>query len=249
MVPPARPCYKPRRMSGGTGSKEGAEGAGRGSKPGGEEEAFFSSPDYSFEDEVQKAARTSPGTWRSPVLMAVLVAVSAYSAWLLWPDVRYFFSPETPVYLGEDGDYDLSKARQDAFVEVAGLPSTLRAQFKQFFGRYKVYYLLGSPIFVREALPEAPPESPSDGAYGYYHGNGRLIDLTRSRQYANIVRFYEDRAGFDFSRGAWLVLDGATPKSYWPHVLGFGAAVAVGLLNLVLLLRRLLRPHAGGRRP
>ena len=221
-------------MSGGTGPTYDSQ------QDGSSEERFFSSQGYSFEDEVQKAARASGGTWRSPVLMAVIVAVSAYSAYLLWPDLRYFLSPETPIDLGEDGAYDLSRAREDAFVEVAGLPSTLRAQFKQFFRRYKVYYLLGSKIFVREALPDTPPEPDPEGAYGYYRGRGRLVDLTRSRQYANVVRFYRERAEFDFSRGAWLVLDGATPKSYWPHALGFAAAVVVGLLNLFLLLRHLL---------
>ncbi|RMG19920.1 MAG: hypothetical protein D6729_03990 [Deltaproteobacteria bacterium] len=202
-----------------------------------EAEAHF----FSFEEEVAKAARAPRGAWRSPVLMAVLVALSAYTAWLLWPDVRYFFSPDTPIDLGADGAYDLSQARDGAFVEVAGLPSTLRAQFKQAFGRYKVYYLLGSHIFVREPLPESPPAKGGDavGAYGYYRGRGRLVDLLHAREYRNIVRFYEERAGFDFSKGAWLVLDGATPKRYWPHVLGFGAAVVVGLVNLFLLLRRL----------
>ncbi len=191
----------------------------------------------SFSDDVNRVGRRQPSTWRSPLLMVVLVAACGWLAWSLMPDVRYFLAPTTPIDLGKAETANLSQARANTFVKVRGIPSVLKVTYRQFGDQYEVYYLLGSRVFVRQKL--AKKHAGSTGVWSVFDGSGRLVDIDRSREYANIKHFYAER-GFDFREPTWMVLSGERPRQHWLYPTVLVVLGLIALFNLFLLGRRLV---------
>lgn len=191
-----------------------------------------------LEAEVARVARRDPVGWRSPALMVAVAAFSAYLAWSFRSEVAYFFSDPTPIDLGAEGEYHLDRAQPNRYARISGLPSVAKVQYKQLGTAYKVFYILGSRVFVRaELLPR--DGKPHDG-WTVYEGRGRLLDLRSEPEYVNIREWYRERIGFDFSRPAWILLDGVAPRAQWQYPIVVGVLLLVALFNLVLLARRLL---------
>lgn len=192
----------------------------------------------SFEEEVERVGRRDRTGWRSPALMIAIAGFSLYLAYSFQGEVAYFFSDPSPIALGEEGVYHLDRARVNRYATIEGLPSAAKVQYKQLGSAYKVFFILGSRVFVRSDLVAADGEA-HDG-WVTYRGGGRLLDLREEAEFANIREWYTRRAGFDFSRPAWILLDDIAPRQQWQYPLAVGVLILVALLNLVLLGRRLL---------
>jgi hypothetical protein len=191
-----------------------------------------------FEAQVARFARRSPG-WRSPTLMLLVIGVCGWLMWSMWPDLEYFLAEPEPVHLGNEEGYDLSRLEPNTYVAIEGLPSLLQAQYKQFGQRYKVHYLIGTRVFVREPLIEGQTRDVDD--YPTFEGVGRVLDLNAERSFQNVRTFFHEKGRFDFSRPAWIILADAKPRQAWWVPIAYVALVAIGLLNVGLLLRRLRR--------
>ena len=204
-------------------------------KPGTGEDAPPAGP--TFADDVNRVGRRQASTWRSPLLMVVLVVACGWLAWSLMPDVRYFFAPTTPTDLGKAETVDRSKLHANAYVKVRGIPSVVKVSYRQFGEGYEVYYLLGSRIFVRQKLEKK--HHGTAGVWSVFNGRGRLVDIDHSREYANIKQFYAKR-GFDFREPTWMVLSGETPRQHWSYPALLGVLGLIAAFNLFLLGRRLI---------
>ncbi len=196
-----------------------------------------------LEAEVARVARRDPVGWRSPALMVAVAAFSAYLAWSFRAEVAYFFSDPTPIDLGAEGEYHLERAQPNRYARISGLPSVAKVQYKQLGTAYKVFYILGSRVFVRAEL--RPRDGKPHDGWTVYQGSGRLLDLRTESEYVNIRAWYRDRIGFDFSRPAWILLDGVAPRRQWQYPIAVGVLLLVAVFNLVLLARRLLTARSG----
>lgn len=205
------------------------------------ESSFFESPPKAstFAEDVARVGRRPETNWRSPLLMVVLVGACVWLGLGLMPDVRYFFERPVPVDLGKAGSLDLSHARPNAYVHLEGIPSVLKVSYEQFGHHYEVYYLLGSRVFVRQRLVKKK-RKPGDDTWSVYDGAGRLVDLDRSAEYANVKRFYAAR-GFSFREPTWMVLSGVEPRQAWWYPAAIVVLALVAAFNLLLLFRRVVR--------
>ncbi|MDF1566373.1 MAG: hypothetical protein P1V51_25300 [Deltaproteobacteria bacterium] len=194
----------------------------------------------SLEAEVERVARRDPTGWRSPALMLAIAGFSLYLGWSFRAEVAYFFSDPNPIELGEEGVYHLDRARPNRFASISGLPSLAKLQYKQLGQGYKVFFVLGSRVFVRADLESKKGRSGEEGV-SIYRGRGRLVDLREEAEFQPVRQWYAERTGFDFSRPAWILLDDVEPRKQWQYPLGVLVLVAVALLNVFLLGRRLLR--------
>ncbi len=192
----------------------------------------------SFEAEVERVGRRDLTGWRSPALMLAIAGFSLYLAWSFRGEVRYFFSETTAIELGEEGVYHLDRARPNRYAAIQGLPSVAKVKYKQLGQGYKVFFLLGSRVFVRSELLAAKGGESAEG-WVVYRGKGRLLDLREETEFVNIRQWYSERKGFDFSRPAWILLDEVAPRQQWQYPVAVAVLVLVALLNLVLLVRRL----------
>jgi len=209
--------------------------------PESDEEASF---EASFEAEVERVGRRDPTGWRSPALMVAIAGFSLYLAWSFRGEVTYFFSDTNVIELGEEGVYHLDRARPNRYAAIDGLPSAAKVSYKQLGHGYKVFFILGSRVFVRADLVVEEEGKKTDG-WVVYHGRGRLLDLREEAEFANIRQWYTERTGFDFSRPAWILLDDVAPRQQWQYPVAVGILGLVALLNLVLLVRRLVSRAAG----
>lgn len=210
------------------------------------EDAFFATGDdrpsgATFEQEVERVARRPQAQWRSPLLSLAVVGFALFLAWSYRSELAYFFSDPTPVDIGHA--YEGVDVPSNTYVHVKGLPSLLKVGYSQFDRRFKVYYLLGTHVFVRERIPdedEAKKGAEADGTYPTFDGTGRLLDLSKTTDFVNVQRFYAERADWDFGKPAWIVLAGVAPRSQWQYPILVGVLLLIALGNLVLLGRRFL---------
>jgi hypothetical protein len=192
---------------------------------------------------------------RNPWFMAIVVVLSILILWWFRFEVTYFFSSSEPVKLGSAVDLDPAKLPSNAYVTVEAWPNPTRAvKFQRRFRDtiYRVVPAVGQKkLFLQtERLPEAEgeaEETPSsdvsqlDGRY-----TGRLISfgdlestfLTRSG-YKSVRLFFREKLFVEITDDCYLLIDGATPRSFWGYLLLALIVAGFGIANAILLVRTL----------
>jgi hypothetical protein len=216
------------------------------------EKAFFSDgPDEEL------AALPAPPRRRSrnPWFMGIVVVLSILILWWFRFEVTYFFSSSEPENLGSAVELDPAELPSNAYVSVEAWPNPTRAvKFQRRFREavYRVVPAVGQKkLFLQtERVPEGDgeegekPSSDVSQLEGRY--TGRLISfgdlestfLTRSG-YKSVRLFFREKLFVEITDDCYLLVDGATPCSFWGYLLlalvvaGFGAANAVLLARTI----------------
>jgi hypothetical protein len=176
--------------------------------------------------------RESPLLRRSPILAAVVVAVSGWLLAVLWPDVSYFFSAGDPVDLGGPGVYRLDAARENRLAQIRGelvdaLPVTeTRTGATRTVGR-----LAGTNLLV---------DRPGRGGPPLYEG--RLLPAAARADYGAVVAAMGAR-GASMSDRFLVLRDGERPRKKWPPVAGAAILLVLVAVNGRALARHLLTPN------
>ena len=170
--------------------------------------------------------RESPLLARSPVFAVLVLAVSAWLLWDLFPDVSYFFSSREPIDLGGPGAYRLERARENRLVQVRGelvqaVPVVeSRSRLPRTVGR-----LAGTSLVV---------DRPGRGGLPVFEG--RLLPARARAEYGEAVA--EIRARGATLGDGWAVLrDGERPRKKWLPVLGSAILALLALVNVRALVR------------
>lgn len=166
---------------------------------------------------------------RNPTLALLVVAVSGWLLWDLWPDVAYFVSSRQPIDLGGPGAYHLDLARENRLAQIRGELVEAVPVVEARSGKPRtVGRLAGTNLVVDRPGRGGPPVF-----------EGRLLPAKARGDYGDAVAAMR-------SRGAalgesWTVLrDGERPRTRWLPVAGSALLVALALLNLRALARRLM---------
>jgi hypothetical protein len=216
------------------------------------EEAFFEEgPD----EELAALPPPPKRRGRNPWFMGIVVVLSILILWWFRFEVIYFFSSSEPLDLGSAVELDPDTLPSNAYVTVEAWPNPTRAvKFQRRFrdAIYRVVPAVGQKkLFLQtERLPEGDDEaqeqpasdvSQLDGRY-----TGRLISfgdlestfLTRSG-YKSVRLFFREKLFVEITDDCFLLVDGATPRSFWGYLLLALVVAGFGIANAVLLARTL----------
>jgi hypothetical protein len=208
-----------------------------------------------FDEELAALPPPPKRRSRNPWFMGIVVVLSILILWWFRFEVLYFFSSSEPVDLGSAVELDPDALPSNAYVTVETWPNPTRAvKFQRRFREtiYRVVPAVGQKkLFIQtERLPEAEGEaeethssdvSQLDGRY-----TGRLISfgdlestfLTRSG-YKSVRLFFREKLFVEITDDCYLLIDGATPRSFWGYLLLALVVAGFGLANAVLLARTL----------
>ena len=240
------------RITGEAPSDEGGAGDAGGDKTS--EKAFFSDgPDEEL------AALPAPPRRRSrnPWFMGIVVVLSILILWWFRFEVAYFFHSSEPENLGSAVELDPAELPSNAYVTVEAWPNPTRAvKFQRRFRNtvyrvvpavgQKMLFLQTERVLEGDGEGEEKPSSDVSQLDGRY--TGRLISfgdlestfLTRSG-YKSVRLFFREKLFVEITDDSFLLLDGATPRSYWGYLLLAFIVAGFGIANAILLVRTLGR--------
>lgn len=171
------------------------------------------------------------------VLLSAISIVSLVLAWKLGDDVRYAFSPNTPVELGDGRTLPVEGLMRNRLVHLRAAPQmagAVRYTRPLYPGEHTVFPVagrVGEPLYIQVDGAPAPGEF-----------TGRLIPFDGAGgRYARVGRFLRNEMGAPVQGSTWLLVSGVTPRSLWwaPLLVSFLLALAV---TDILLLVKLFRP-------
>lgn len=187
---------------------------------------------------------------RNPYLMGIVVLLSILILWWFRFEVFYFFKSSQPLELGEAVSLDMSDLPSNRYVSVDAWPNPTRAvKFQRRFRKavYRVVPAVGQKkLFLQtERLPDEDQDgkttdvSELEGRY-----SGRLISfedlestfLTRSG-YKSVRLFFREKLFVEITGDCYLLIEGATPRSYWGYLVLALIVAGFGIANAVLLAR------------
>ncbi len=214
------------------------------------EKAFF---DEGPDEELAALPAPPRRRARNPWFMGVVVLLSILILWWFRFEVTYFFSSSEPANLGSAVELDVSKLPSNAYVTVEAWPNPTRAvKFQRRFRKavYRVVPAVGQKkLFLQtERVPEddgeAAQEPSSDVSQLEGRYTGRLISfgdlestfLTRSG-YKSVRLFFREKLFVEITDDCYLLVDGATPRSFWGYLLLALVVAGFGIANAVLLAR------------
>ncbi len=187
------------------------------------------------------------------VLMLVTALAAAALAWSLRSEAAYALSEGQPVELGDLSSKPLDPSLANRYVQASGL---LGSQGAIKYTRaaegdsFRLAPLAGaSSVWVEIRVPEGfegprfiPPSSFA----------GRLVPIERAGlRHAKLVSGVKERTGVDVPEGAWLLVDGSSPRaSRWALLLSvlFGAFAAWNVLSVGRVLAKVRDDHGSAGR-
>jgi hypothetical protein len=185
-----------------------------------------------------------------PWVALLAMGVAGVLLGMQWRDVRYFFSPSTPLTLGVEGAYRPEALVSNRYAQVHGIP-TLRGAYER--SGDTLYVLVGlreSPFVVRRgALPGEewrqgrPPPQPDPTPFAI---RGRLLAEEEAPRYRDALALLRSFGEVQPHEGRlWLLIEGERPRADRGLVLVCGLLLAFIALNAVLLVQGLRRRGAG----
>jgi hypothetical protein len=181
------------------------------------------------------------------VLMALAVAVSLAMAVLLGGEVRYAWAGGAPDEVGDLTRLEPTVALSNRYVRATGLLSmagAIRYERPLEGDSFRLAPVAGNPrIWVEIRVPEGMegPKFVPPTSYA-----GRLVPFRGAGlRHVGLAASVRRLGGGEVPEGAWLLVDGASPRaSRWAVALAlvFGGFAAWNVTGLV----RLVRPRRGG---
>jgi hypothetical protein len=183
---------------------------------------------------------------RHPLLMISVILIGAFLIYWLRVDMAYFFASPEPQELGDVMDLDLETVRSNTCVHITGYPNpttVVRFSKRLSKGFFRLFPLVGGKkVYIQmHYAEEAGKNKKRSGSELPGEFTGRAIRFKTLEKtgitgssYRNIRKFFFDKFLIDISEDAVLVMDGESPRSYWPYVLLSGVLAFFVILNLIL---------------
>lgn len=179
----------------------------------------------------------------------ILIGTSIFLIYWFWFDFVYYFSNKTPIYLGFSGSIEWSKARDNIFVEVDGVPwqtKTVKYETrlnglkfwkdssKEF---YNIFPLIGEKkILVRYHRVEGKNIDVLPGSF-----SGRLVKVGKLKGFSTIKHFLVKELNFPVTNDTWVVIDGEPPSSYLMYLVLYCILGILLIINSMFLIKILIK--------
>jgi hypothetical protein len=183
---------------------------------------------------------------RAPVaLVGIGVAVALLV--MQWREVRYFFSPRTPLSLGVEGEYRYSELVSNRYAQLHGIPTSHGAYERDGDAVFVLVGLRDSPFLVRRpALPGedwAPGKRPQQPDQRPFAVRGRLLAEADASRYKDAFELLRAKGEVQPVEGRlWIVIEGQRPGEDLGRLAVTALLVLVIATNVLFLVRGLRRP-------
>jgi hypothetical protein len=178
----------------------------------------------------------------TPLVAAAMLALCFAILYWQAQDAAYFFSSRTPLQLGAEGDYRFDAARDNAYVELHGIP-TAKGAFGVDRGATVVAVgVRDTPVMIwRKALPSedwkagARPPPPNQQPFTV---RGRL--LARSTAGERYGDAFDKLDGFGEINAKWVLIESARPGGDFASAVLTTLVMGLAGFNAWLLVRGLI---------
>lgn len=193
-----------------------------------------------------RLARRPRSPLRAPVAL-VGIGVAAALLVMQWREVRYFFSPRTPLSLGAEGEYRYSELVSNRYAQLHGIPTHHGAYERDGDAVFVLVGLRDSPFLVRRpALPGedwAPGKRPPQPDQRPFAVRGRLLAEEDASRYRDAFELLRSKGEVQPLEGRlWIVLEGQRPGEDLGRLAVTALLVLVIATNALFLVRGLRRP-------
>jgi len=195
-----------------------------------------------------RLARRPRSPLRAPVaLVGIGVAVALLV--MQWREVRYFFSPRTPLSLGAEGDYRSPELLSNRYAQLHGVPTTQGAYEREGDAVFVLVGLRDSPFVVRRpalkgeewAQGRKPPQ-PDQRPFAL---RGRLLAEEDAPRYREAFELLRSKGEVQPLQGRlWIVIEGQRPGEDLGRLAVTLLLVLVIAANGLFLVQGLRRPAA-----
>ncbi len=195
-----------------------------------------------------RLARRPRSPLRAPVaLVGIGVAVALLV--MQWREVRYFFSPRTPLSLGAEGEYRYPELVSNRYVQLHGIPTSHGAYERDGDTVFVLVGLRDSPFVVRRpALPGeswVPGKRPPQPDQRPFAVRGRLLAEEDAPRYRDAFELLRAKGEVHPLQGRlWIVIEGQRPGEDLGRLAVTLLLVLVIATNVLFLVRGLRRPRA-----
>lgn len=193
-----------------------------------------------------RLARRPRSPLRAPVaLVGIGVAVALLV--MQWREVRYFFSPRTPLSLGAEGEYRYPELVSNRYAQLHGIPTSHGAYERDGDAVFVLVGLRDSPFVVRRpALPGedwAPGKRPPRPDQRPFAVRGQLLAEEDAPRYRDAFELLRTKGEVQPLEGRlWIVIEGQRPGEDLGRLAVTMLLVLVIATNVLFLVRGLRRP-------
>lgn len=180
-----------------------------------------------------------PATRQRPLWVMILIILMAlYVMVSLRDDLVYFFADRNPVSLGNAVEYEPVDVAEDSYVSIVGIRHPGRGvKLSAILGDKNVFPFMGTRLVYVETLVETEKK----GELGESEFRGRLKRFASMSYFDTFRDFTVQSFGLDVDREAILVITHQKPGEMWYIPLIYGILLVILGINLVLMVRRLIR--------
>jgi hypothetical protein len=191
-------------------------------------------------------ARRPRSPLRAPVAV-VGIGVAVALLVMQWREVRYFFSPRTPLSLGAEGDYRYPELVSNRYAQLHGVPTAHGAYERDGDAVFVLVGLRDSPFVVRRpALPGedwAPGRKPPQPDQRSFAVRGRLLAEEDASRYRDAFELLRSKGEVQPLQGRlWIVIEGQRPGEDLGRLAVTLLLVLIIAANGLFLVRGLRRP-------
>jgi hypothetical protein len=193
-----------------------------------------------------RLARRPRSPLRAPVaLVGIGVAVALLV--MQWREVRYFFSPRTPLSLGAEGEYRYSELVSNRYAQLHGIPTSHGAYERDGDAVFVLVGLRDSPFLVRRPALSgedwAPGKRPPRPDQRPFAVRGRLLAEADAARYKDAFELLRAKGEVQPLDGRlWIVIEGQRPGEDLGRLAVTALLVLVIAANVLFLVRGLRRP-------
>ncbi len=196
----------------------------------------------------ERLARRPRSPLRAPVAL-VGIGVAAALLVMQWREVRYFFSPRTPLSLGAEGEYRYPELVSNRYAQLHGIPTSHGAYERDGEVVFVLVGLKDSPFVVRRpALPGeswAPGKRPPQPDQRPFAVRGRLLAEEDAPRYRDAFELLRAKGEVQPLQGRlWIVIEGQRPGEDLGRLAVTLLLLLVIATNVLFLVRGLRRPGA-----
>jgi hypothetical protein len=175
-----------------------------------------------------------PPLWQ-PVLPLFMVLLSGYVMWSFWSDFQYFFSPRTPVKLGnvQEGCQPSFYANlpHNRLVEIKGLFAQpgMTAEARIRWSKQNYAVAMGCNLLMSMSA-----EKYRQVAMSYFTLRGRLMEANRSGAVGPLRKYYGPSGILSFGKQTYILFADERPNHKWWLLLVYLFLGALFVVNLRL---------------
>jgi len=172
--------------------------------------------------------RSSPLLSRSPAVAVLVLGISGWLLWDLWPDVSFFFSSRDPIDLGSPGAFAMERARENRLAQIRGdLVNSVPVTEARTGNPRTVGRIAGTDLVVDRPGRGGPPVF-----------EGRVLPARAAGDYGEAVAAMRVR-GAELGDRILVLRDGERPRTRWLPVAGSAILLLLALVNLRALVKSL----------